>query len=383
MTALLRTPRARWGGAITLTLASFLALAAYGDALAHGGEDHGDGSAPATTAQSGDTLVVEQDAQFALGLVTALADTTTVGETIRIQGVMAPAPGGEAVVSSPQAGRLVSSRLPTVGTSVRAGQIIGTVEGSIAAPDVAGLRQSQAAAEADVAQARADVTRLRALARVVAGKEIQAAEIRLRGAEAQRAALAGALGAGNRYTLTAPISGIVAEVTATVGGQVEAAAPLVRIVSLGRLQVRGRVFEQDLGRLREATGEAVVTADAYGDVPFRARLLSTGAVVDAASRTLDAVFSVVNTGSLLKSGQTVTLDVAVGGTEASIVVPRSAVVSDEAGAPAVFVHPTPEGFVRRSVRLGPEVAGGIVVRSGLRAGDRVVVEGAYSIRASR
>ena len=105
-----------------------------------------------------------------------------------------------------------------------------------------------------------------------------------------------------------------------------------------------------------------------------------GAVVDAASRTLDAVFSVVNTGGLLKSGQTVTLDVAVGGTAASIVVPRSAVVSDEAGAPAVFVHPTPEGFVRRSVLLGPEVAGGVVVRSGLRAGDRVVVEGAYSIR---
>ena len=380
MTALLRNPRARWGAAVTLTLAVGLAVVATGDALAHGGEDHGDGSAAATTAQSGDTLVVEQDAQFALGLVTALADTTTVGETIRIQGVMAPAPGGEAVVSSPQAGRLVSSRLPTVGTSVRAGQVIGTVEGSIAAPDVAGLRQSQAAAEADLAQARADVTRLRALARVVAGKEIQAAEIRLRGAEAQRAALAGSLGAGNRYTLTAPISGVVAEVTATVGGQVEAGAPLVRIVSLDRLQVRGRVFEADLGRLRDATGAATVTADAYGDVPFRARLVSTGAVVDAASRTLDAVFSVVNTGGLLKSGQTVTLDVAVGGTAASIVVRRSAIVSDEAGAPAVFVHPTPEGFVRRSVLLGPEVAGGVVVRSGLRAGDRVVVEGAYSIR---
>ncbi|HEX8299256.1 MAG TPA: efflux RND transporter periplasmic adaptor subunit, partial [Rubricoccaceae bacterium] len=304
MTARLRISSARWVAALSVALA--FAVVAYGDALAHGGEDHS-GDAAATATPAGDTLVVEQDAQFALGLVTALADTTTVGETIRIQGVMAPAPGGEAVVSSPQAGRLVSSRLPTVGTAVRAGQTIGTVEGSIAAPDVAGLRQSQAAAEADVAQARADVTRLRALARVVAGKEIQAAEIRLRGAEAQRAALAGALGAGNRYTLTAPISGIVAEVTATVGGQVEAGAPLVRIVSLDRLQVRGRVFEQDLGRLREATGEATVTADAYGDVPFRARLLSTGAVVDPASRTLDAVFSVVNTGGLLKSGQTVTL----------------------------------------------------------------------------
>ena len=379
MTARLQTPRVRWGGVLTLALVVALALVVRRDALAHEGEDHGDG-ATTTAAPAGDTLVVAQDAQFALGLVTAIADTQTVAETIRIQGVMAPAPGGEAVVSSPQAGRLVSSRLPTVGAFVRAGQIIGTVEGSLAAPDVAGLRSDRAAAEAELAQARADVTRLRALARVVAGKEIEAAEIRLRGAEAQLAALSGALGAGNRYTLTAPISGVVAEVTATVGGQVEAGAPLVRIVNLGRLQVRGRVFEQDLGRLRDATGSAVVTADAYGDVPFRARLVSTGAVVDPASRTLDAVFSVVNTGGLLKAGQAVTLDVAVGRSEASIVVPTDAIVRDEAGAPAVFVHPTAEAFVRRRVVLGAETAAGVVVRSGLAAGERVVVEGAYSIR---
>ena len=174
---------------------------------------------------------------------------------------------------------------------------------------------------------------------------------------------------------------VVAEVTAAPGGQVEAGQPLVRIVNLGRLQVRGRVFEQDLGRLREAAGAATVTADAYGDVPFRARLLSTGAVVDPASRTLDAIFSVENPRGLLKAGQTVNLDVALGGAEASIVVPADAVVRDEAGASAVFVHPAPEAFVRRRVTLGPETAAGVVVRSGLAAGERVVVEGAYSIRA--
>jgi cobalt-zinc-cadmium efflux system membrane fusion protein len=364
-----------------VALASFaLVLGLRRDASAHEGEDHGDGAATAS-APAGDTLVVDQAAQFALGITTAIADTQAVAETLRLQGVLAPAAGGEAVVSSPQAGRLVSARLPGVGQTVRAGQVIGTVEGSLAAPDVAGLRSDRASAEADVAQARADVTRLRALARVVAGKEVEAAEIRLRGAQARLAALAGALGAGNRYALTAPISGVVSEVTAAVGQQVEAGQPLVRIVALGRLQARGRVFEADLGRVRSAVGaRATVSAEAYPDAGFRARLLALGATVDPASRTLDAVFEVENPNGALRSGQTVTVDVAVGAAESVVVVPRGALVRDESGAPAVFVHPSPEAFVRRRVVLGAETAAGVAVRSGLSPGDRVVVEGAASIR---
>ncbi len=359
-------------------IAVLVAVGLRRDAAAHEGEDHG---TPTASASAGDTLVVDQAAQFALGIVTAIADTQLVAETLRLQGVLAPAPGGEAVVSSPQAGRLVSARLPGVGQTIRAGQSIGTVEGSLAAPDVAGLRSDRAAAEADVAQARADVTRLRALARVVAGKEIEAAEIRLRGAEAQLAVLSGALGAGNRYTLTAPITGVVAEVTAAVGQQVEAGQPLVRIVALGRLQARGRVFEADLGRVRDAVGRpATVSVEAYPDAGFRARLLALGATVDPASRTLDAVFAVENPNGVLRSGQTVTVDVAVGAAEAAVVVPRSALVRDESGAPAVFVHPSPEAFVRRRVVLGAETAAGVAIQSGLRPGDRVVVEGAFSIR---
>lgn len=359
-------------------LAFLLVLSVQRDAAAHEGEDHG---APATTAAaSGDTLLVAQDVQFALGLLTALADTQAVGETFRLQGILAPASGADAVVSSPQPGRLVTARLPQVGESVRAGQSFGTVEGALASPEVAGLRADRADAEADVAQARADVVRLRALERVVARKEIEAAEIRLQGAQARLSALAGALGAGNRYALVAPISGIVAEVTAAPGQQVEPGQPLVRIVNLGRLQVRGRAFERDLGPLRDAGGRAVVTTEAF-DLDFPARLLAVGPVVDPETRTVDAVFEVENVRGLLRSGQAVTVDVSLGGERPRVVVPQGAVVRGEDGTTVVFVHPTPEGFVRRRVTLGAEVGDGVVVQSGLRAGERYVVEGAYGLRA--
>ena len=349
-------------------------------ARAHEGEDHGDGAAATPAASTDGTITVPQDAQFALGIRTEIADTQAVAESMRLQGELVPGPGAEAVVSSPQAGRLVSGRLPGVGQAVRAGQVIGTVEGALAAPDVAGLRADRADAEAGVAQARADVVRLRAIARVVARKEVEAAEIRLRGAEARLAALSGALGAGNRYAITVPISGVVSEVTAAPGAFVEAGAPILRVVSLTRLQVRARVAEADLGRVRGAAPAATVTADGYPDASFRARLTAFGAVIDPTSRTLDAVFSVENPNGLLKSGQTVNVDVALGAAAFAVTVPEAAIVRDEAGAPTVFVHPTAEGFAVRRVTLGPVVGARVAITAGLRAGERVVVAGAYSLR---
>lgn len=362
-------------------LAAVWALLASPSARAHGDEPHGPAPA-ATTARTGGQIAVSQDAQFALGIRTERADSQAVVETMRVPGVLAPGSGGEAFVSSAQPGRFVASRLPGVGESVRAGQVLGVVEGAVSGPEGASIRAEIARAEADVAQARADVVRLRALARVVARKEIEAAEIRLRGAEAQRAALGGALGAGNRYPVVAPVAGMVAEVSAAPGAYVDAGTPIVRLVSLGRLQVRARVPEADIGRVQGGGRVARVTADAFPDAAFDARFQGFGPVVDPTSRTLDALFALANPGGRLRSGQSVTVEIPVGGPVAGVTVPESAVVRDEAGVTTVFVHPTAEGFEARRVTLGPPAPGGrVAVTTGLRPGERVVVAGASSLRS--
>lgn len=370
------------GAAVALPLlALFWALLSSPPARAHGDEPHGPAPA-ASSARVGGQITVSQDAQFALGIRTERADSQAVVETIRVPGVLAPGPGGESVVSSAQPGRLVASRLPGVGESVRAGQVIGTVEGAVSGPEAASIRAEIARAEAELAQARADVVRLRAIARVVARKEIEAAEIRLRGAEAQRAALGGALGAGNRYAVVASVSGMVAEVTAAPGAYVDAGTPILRVVSLGRLQVRARVPEAEIGRVQGGGRAAQVTADAFPDATYEARFQGFGPVVDPASRTLDALFSIDNVAGRLRSGQSVTVEIPVGGAVAGVTVPESAVVRDEAGVTTVFVHPTAEGFEARRVTLGPPAPGGrVAVTTGLRPGERVVVAGAASLRS--
>ncbi len=232
-------------------------------------------------------------------------------------GVLAPGPGGESVVSSAQPGRLVASRLPGVGESVRAGQVIGTVEGAVSGPEAASIRAEIARAEAELAQARADVVRLRAIARVVARKEIEAAEIRLRGAEAQRAALGGALGAGNRYAVVASVSGMVAEVTAAPGAYVDAGIAHLspappRLVAVGGLSGSGkssfsRLVAPGLGA---SPGAVVLRTD-----EVRKRLLNvppTQAMSDRAytpefyNRAYDEL--IANARALLTAGRAVVLD---------------------------------------------------------------------------
>ena len=112
----------------------------------------------------------------------------------------------------------------------------------------------------------------------------------------------------------------------------------------------------------------------------RNSLVSFGAVVDPQSRTVDAIFAIANPNGLLKLGQTVAVELPLGAGRFAVTIPRSALVRDEAGAPTVFLHPTAEDFVRHRVTLGPEIGDRVSVSTGLVAGDRVVVEGAYSLR---
>jgi len=60
-------------------------------------------------------------------------------------------------------------------------------------------------------------------------------------------------------------------------------------------------------------------------------------------------------------------------------VPRAAVLY-EAGRPYVFVQIGGERFARRYVEIATRDGDQIGLKSGVRAGDRVVVKGAYDVQ---
>jgi multidrug efflux pump subunit AcrA (membrane-fusion protein) len=92
---------------------------------------------------------------------------------------------------------------------------------------------------------------------------------------------------------------------------------------------------------------------------------------------------VANPGGRLRLGMYVSMVFAGAGGQRQVVVPRAAVQSmgDQS---VVFLLPVAreEGkFVRRRVRLGAGSGDSFVVLEGLRAGDTVVTEGSFLLRA--
>ena len=210
---------------------------------------------------------------------TARVSLGVLSETITATGVIRPVTGAEVNVGSRISGTVVS--LPVeVGDRVSVGQVLAELDAtalqaeadesradvnlSIPRVELAEstlLRREKLAtkglsSDEDVEIARRDLA--------VARAQLQANRARLRSAEIEL-----------DYTrITAPIDGVVAEVSTREGETVAAAfaAPnFVTIIDLERLEVLAYVDETDIGRVVVGQ-QAVFTVDTFPEVEFTARV---------------------------------------------------------------------------------------------------------------
>jgi cobalt-zinc-cadmium efflux system membrane fusion protein len=179
----------------------------------------------------------------------------------------------------------------------------------------------------------------------------------------------------SRVTISAPIAGTI--VDRQVGpGQIirpDAANPLLQISDLSVLWVQADIFESDLASIR--LGSPVeISVESYPNRKFSARISYIDPRVDPTTRTVHVRCQVNNPGGVLKPDMFA--EVKINSTRRPVpVVPSSAVlaVGDKT---MVLVEETPGHFRRTPVRVGDEVNGTVIVQDGLKAGERVVTQGA-------
>jgi membrane fusion protein, heavy metal efflux system len=179
-----------------------------------------------------------------------------------------------------------------------------------------------------------------------------------------------------------PSSGTVTSRTANPGEVIEANKELMRITDLSTVWVVGQVYEKDLATVRVGSG-ANVTSDAYPGRVFRGRVSYVDPKIDSATRTAQVRIELNNPRQMFKIGMYVNVAFgALGIAEKTTpAVPKSAVQS--IGNQQVVFQATdkPNEFVMRPVRLGPESNGFYPALEGLNAGDRVVTDGSFLLRA--
>ena len=94
------------------------------------------------------------------------------------------------------------------------------------------------------------------------------------------------------------------------------------------------------------------------------------------------IYEVKNPFNRLKDGNFIEITIDTSGDRKVLAVPKSAVVREQ-GETFVFVFDGGETFERRQIALGAEGADFYEIVSGLKEGERIVIEGVYQLRTTQ
>ena len=182
-----------------------------------------------------------------------------------------------------------------------------------------------------------------------------------------------------RVPLTSPIAGVVVERRVTDGQFAQSdSTPLLTIANLDAVWVVGDLFERDLRLVGNGQAATIATA-AYPDEKFEGRVNYISDSIDPASRTAKVRVSVVNPHGRLKPEMYASIVLNVGARVRGLRVPAAAVFT-EGQRNFVYVEVGDGRFAKRSVELEQATGADRHVVGGLRAGDRVVIDGALLLR---
>ena len=366
--------RGRWR-AVSGATAILVGVAIGGVAFAHDGVDHADAPAPAAVVgnaprrQPDGSVAMPKDAQRLLAVRTVLSAETKASRTVQVIGQVIADPMASGRVQPSQAGRIEPGEkgLAHVGQRVQAGDILAVVAPAIAAVERGTVGSQVAEIDQQVRLAEQKVARLSGLAGSVPGKDIDDARTELAGARARRAALSPTL--AGREVLRAPVSGVVSVANAVAGQYVEGRDIVFEIVDPTRLWVDATAFDPALAA--GIKGASAVTADG--------RLLQVELVGLGLSLRQGAVplqFRIVAPPAGLSVGTPVTVVASIPVDATGVALPRSSVVRMPNGGSAVWDHVSAERFVPRPVRMQPLDGANVMVLAGVKAGSRIVTQGA-------
>lgn len=244
----------------------------------------------------------------------------------------------------------------------------------------ANLEQAKAAlAKADLDVARAEPL---AVQRAVSQQELDNARSSRLGARATVGALEAAV-AQARLNLswtrvTSPIPGIAGIAQQQVGDLVNGQTVLTTVSKVDPLRVLYQLGEQEYLELerdpamKNAELELVLSDGTV--FPHKGRVLLTGRNVDVRTGTIAAIGLFPNPGNVLRPGQYAKVRAVVKVREGAILVPQRAVNEMQGAFQIAVVGPDDKTEVRK-VRAAERVGSLWVIEEGLRAGERVVVEG--------
>lgn len=300
----------------------------------------------------------------------------------------------------PQVGGIVKKRLFTEGSDVKAGQVLYQIDPASYEAALASARANQARAEATLGTVRLKAQRYQELVKIkaVSQQDNDDAQAGLKQAEAELAAAKAAVETARinlAYTkVTAPISGRIGRSAVTDGALVTASQPtaLATIQQLSPMYVDVTQSSAELLKLKQNLANGLFKKGTASQAPVKL-LLEDGSpypqsgslkfsevTVDQStgSVTLRALFP--NPKQLLLPGMFVRAIIEEGVNEQAILVPQRGVTRTPQGEALAMVVGDGEKVEPRPIKVVRTVGDSWLVSEGLKAGERVIVEGIQRAR---
>jgi len=268
------------------------------------------------------------------------------------------------------------------GQRVRAGQLLAELDTESTRLQLRQAEAGLAAAEANYQDALKNKERMDRLIKenAVSQSQYERVQLAFDAAAAQReqaeAAVALASHTLDVSLMKAPFSGIIASKNAKVGdvmnpmmGSFSPTSGVLKLVDDSRVKVAVGVTQDDVLRIEKGQ-EAVLRTDAYPGRDFKGRVSVVNISADPANKKfrVEAVFG--NPGLELRPGTFARISLEVQTNPNALAVPQMALVDGR----FVFVAEGAKA-VRKEVTLGIQNSDHVEIKSGLKPGDLVIVEG--------
>jgi len=318
--------------------------------------------------------------------------TERVERTTELPGRISPV--REAQVRARATGILLKRRFEE-GANVQAGDLLFEIDPAPLQASLASAKATLAKAEASLKQSKANMQRMSELAKTdVASKQDYDQAVAALGQDeasllaGQAAVQTAELNLG--YTrVTAPISGRIGRALVTEGALVSAAdaTPLAMIHQLDPVYFDFTQSSTEVLRLKRELAAGTIQSDAPGAArvtliledgtvyPHEGKLLFTGIAVDPTTGMITLRAEVPNPENLLLPGMFARGQIVEGVNPNALTIPERTVVRGAAGAATVLVVNADDKVELRNIEIERTEGHKVIVAHGLKAGERIIVEG--------
>jgi RND family efflux transporter MFP subunit len=393
-----------WGVARGLQAPAHEAKAETEESKTDKDEEHGEEARPVQfvrDAGGNALLTVNAETQQRMGLEVQPVEAARHQPSVKAYGCLEQDPEASFTLRAPVAGFLELTRdasWPKLGDRLAADAVVGSVRPRLSIAEHYDLtaRLMQARAEVDEFKAELGAAKssyeskkkLNEKEKVVTDRAVEEAEAKVKSGEARLQAavqtaklLEDALTTGRNPSgsvpLAAGLAGDVVGVLAQPGEVVEPGEPLLKIADFSRLLARVEV--PAIGAAPAVAASARVIVLGCDDSVLPAQVMASAPLVNAATQSRAYLLSVKPPKQGIRPGTAVTAYLNLpGGPIDGVVVPRAAVIR-YAGSAWAYVERGEDRFLRTMVEVNEPVDEGWFVRSGIVAGDQVVVVAAGSL----